>query len=64
MVLAVYFLAVVDERRSNPLNFVMTEIRILARILRSLMQKYALRQRRQNLDSLPEVNFLPQVYGL
>ena len=43
MALADDFLAMVDEWRSSPLDFAWTEVRVVARLLRSLVQKYASR---------------------
>ena len=51
MALAVDFLIVVDEWRSNPLDFAWTEVRVQARLLQLLVQSKAPRQRRQKLDS-------------
>ena len=47
MALAVDFLDVVDEWQSSMLDFAWTEVRVQARLLRSLEQKYAPRQRCQ-----------------
>ena len=57
MDLAIDFLVMVDEWRSSPLDFAWTEVLVQARLLRSLVRKYAPQQRCQKFDSLPEVNF-------
>ena len=63
MVLAIDFLAVVDEWRSSPLDFVWTKVHVQACLLRSLVRKYASWQRCPKFDSLPDMNFFLQVYG-
>ena len=53
MVLAVDFLIVVDEWRSNPLNFARIKVRVQERFLRSLERKDAPQQWRQKLIFAP-----------
>ena len=63
MVLAVDFLVVVNEWWNSPLDFMGTEVRILAVSCGPLSKNMIPSNGAKNLYSLPEVNSLLQVYG-
>ena len=59
MALAVDFFAVVDEWQSNLLDFTWTEVCVQARLLWSLVRKYALRQWSSISVPALQITFMP-----